>query len=162
MMMLLLFNLQHPTPPGFQVNHIPKGNLVCRCAKCFFFCTSPCVYFPAAVSRSFGCGACRGPACTLRRKLGPGPGFVARSLGVQSCGELTLFAGSLSAEPEPARPMETLLMLKNGFALDYCVPVSARLTSPQTLCSLTHARHNNSRASSFSLVMAMKGASACV
>ena len=30
------------------------------------------------------CGARRGDACTLRRKLGPGPGAVARVLGVQS------------------------------------------------------------------------------
>ena len=48
-----------------------------------------------------------GAACTLRRKLGPRPGSVTRAPGIQSCGELALFAGSLSAEPEPSRTTET-------------------------------------------------------
>ena len=72
------------------------------------FCTSPCISLPAAgVFSALGCGARRGPACTLQSKIGPRPGSVARALGVQSRSELPLCARSLSAEPEPTRHIET-------------------------------------------------------
>ena len=60
------------------------------------------------------CGERRGGACTLQRKLGPRLGSVARALGVQSRGELTLFAGPFRAEPEPSRALETHTKLYHG------------------------------------------------
>ena len=44
---------------------------------------------------------------TRPHKFGPHRGSLVRSPGVQNRGELALFAGSLSAEPEPSRTIET-------------------------------------------------------
>ena len=64
------------------------------------FCTLPCISLPAAgVFSALGCGARRGPACTLQSKIGPRPGSVARALGVQSCASWLCFTGLLSATP---------------------------------------------------------------
>ena len=62
---------------------------------------------PRVVSHALGCGVRRGPARTPRRKCGSRPGSVARALGVQSRAIWKVIAGSLSAEPEPTRPIET-------------------------------------------------------
>ena len=74
-----------------------------------FFCTleRSFLFRPRVFSRALGGGARREPAFILQRKLGPQPGFVERALGVHSREELALFAGPLSAEPEPTRTMET-------------------------------------------------------
>ena len=61
---------------------------------------------PRACPRVLGCGARRGAACTPRRKFGPRPGSVARAPGPQSRASWQAITGSLSAEPEPTRPME--------------------------------------------------------
>ena len=42
-----------------------------------------------------------------RRKFGPRPGSVASAVGVQSRASWQEITGSLSAEPEPSRTMET-------------------------------------------------------
>ena len=78
------------------------------CMECTFFAHSHALLFRSRVfSRALGCGARRGPACTLRSKIGPRPGSVASALGVQSRGELALFVGSLSAKPDLSKTMET-------------------------------------------------------
>ena len=47
--------------------------LVCGCTKCTFYSHGHAFLFrPRAFSRALGCGARTGPACALRRKLGPG------------------------------------------------------------------------------------------
>ena len=52
-------------------------------------------------------GHAGGPACTPRRKCGSRPGSVMRALGVQSRAIWQVIAGSLSAELEPIRRIET-------------------------------------------------------
>ena len=79
---------QLATPSGFQVNNIPKGNLVLLLCtpsiKLTFFSGIPYKTFlfcPRLFSRALGCGARRGAACTRRCKCGPRPGSVTRALG---------------------------------------------------------------------------------
>ena len=51
-----------------------------------FFCTPATTLVPAVdfFSRALGCGARTRPASTLRRKCGPRPGSLERTLGVHS------------------------------------------------------------------------------
>ena len=88
----------------------------------------------------------RRAACTLRRECGPPPGSVARALGIQSRGELALFAGSLSAQPDPSRSMETPKLVTFPF-----FHLSASVSeAPQQLSKAGELPYN-SRASSFPL-----------
>ena len=80
---------QLASPPGFNVAHIPKGNLV-HIYKCVFLARRHFFLFrPRVFPRSLGSVACREPARTPHASLGPGRGpwhvlwefKVARSLG---------------------------------------------------------------------------------
>ena len=91
----------------------PEGNLayVRMCIFTFFLRNTKLF---ASGRGSFialsGCGGCRGPACTPRCKCGSRAGSVAHAPGVQSREIWQVTTGSLSAELEPTRPMETPLM----------------------------------------------------
>ena len=66
-----------------------------------------------------------------RRKFGPRPGSVARALGVQSSASRQIITGSLSAELEPRRTMETQQFRDCVLLLLYhvCITPSLRLSS---------------------------------
>lgn len=49
----------------------------------FFSQRHPFLFQPRVFSLILGCAACRGAASTLRSKIEPRPGSVARALGVQ-------------------------------------------------------------------------------
>ena len=72
----------------------------------------------------------RGAVCTPWCKFGPRPGSVARALGVQSRGELAVFAGSFSADPEPIEPMETNPQTLFFFVLCCCVLLTVSVQQP--------------------------------
>ena len=104
-MMLPLFNLRHPRK--FKTTTSRRGAL-CVCMKCAFLHIGQLFLLrPWAVSRSLGCGSRRGPACTPRRKCVSRLGYVARALGAQSRTIWQVVAGSLPADLEPTRPIET-------------------------------------------------------
>ena len=87
------------------------GTVVCMllCTKCRLFAHPPPVLFrPRVFPHALGCGARRGPACTLGANFGPRPGSVARALGVQSRDFWQLVAGLLSDQRElTTRPLKT-------------------------------------------------------
>ena len=128
------------------------------CVRTKFIIFAHCHAFlfrPRIFSRALGCWAHRGSACTQRRKFGPRLGSVARALGIQSRGGLALVAGSLSAEPEPTRHMETPqmpLVFLFFCTLMLCTSICDKYyTSHQTWYAFTQPPYNSSRASSFSL-----------
>ena len=63
--------------------------------------------FRPRFSCALGCGARRGAECTLGASFGSGRGSAARALGVQGRENWQVNTGSLSAELEPTRRMET-------------------------------------------------------
>ena len=93
------------------------------------------LFRPRVFCRALGCGERRGPDCTPRCKCGSRPGSAGRALGVRSRVIWQVTTGSLSAELEPTRPMETpkmsLFLLR---ALLLCTSICYEYhTSPQTL-----------------------------
>ena len=64
---------------------------------------------PVGLSRALGCRARRGATCTPRRKFGSRVGSMARALGVRSREMWRVITGSLSAELEPSKSMETFI-----------------------------------------------------
>ena len=65
------------------------------------------LFRPGVFSRTLGCGARRGPACTPRCKCGSRPSSVARALGVQSSEIWQVTTGSLSGQLAPTKPVQT-------------------------------------------------------
>ena len=61
---------------------------------------------PRVFSRAPGCGARRGPCLCTRRKFGPGPGTFWRALWAFKA-NWPVLTGSLSAESEPCKTLET-------------------------------------------------------
>ena len=106
---------QLATPPGFQVNHITKGDLVYMYkTKIDFVRISVNVSLPAAgLSRAIGSGARGGPRCTLRRKLGTPAGLRGACSGHSKSREL----GSKSryrsppshSQPGPWKPITVMI-----------------------------------------------------
>ena len=116
---------------------------------------------PRIFSRALGCGARRGPACTLRHKPGPRLGSVARGLGAQSRASWEMITGSVSASPSLARqwkPHDLRLLL--SVLLLLCITPSLKLSS-----SLLRGSHGTTVAvahQALPFLMATDGASVCV
>lgn len=103
----------------------------CICMKNTFFYTFAMHLSSIAghFSRSQPRGV-QGPRLCTARKFGPRSDAVTRALGVRSRGVLALFAGLLSAEPEPSRMLEThanKMNLSAGFRVFCAVYNSSRL-----------------------------------
>ena len=115
---------------------------------------------PQLFPHALGCGARRGAGRVYtRHKFGPRMGSWARALGVQNCASWQVIAGSLSADPEPTRPMESpqisILSLFCALLLFleyHAAAVKSRLDSHDTAASLQ----------AFPFVTATNGASASV
>ena len=147
----LQISLQLATPPGFQVTHIPKGNLVSLCTKLTFPETFRDFLLRSRVlSCGFGSGVRRGLTCTSRRKCGFRQGSVARALGVQSRKIWQVIAGGPSAELEPSKPMGNPSCRVSYFLFFIRLPLAAVSQVPQQP-SLARQPRYNSRASNLSL-----------
>ena len=130
-----LFNLRHPRDSN---RPHPEGKPCTTYVQnaLFFAYRQP---FLSGRGSSLALSAARhsGPAgLYTTRKTWPGP--VARALGVQSRGELALFAGSLSAEPEPTRPGSPWKPPKCHFFVLRSAAVYQYLLRTSTTPALTH------------------------
>ena len=122
-----LFNLRHPrdfTSPTL-------------CANVFFWTFARFSPAPAGFSRTLGCGARRGPACTPRRKFGSRAGSVARTLGVQSRETWRVITGLLSAELKPNNQKRVCqLLFSTVVKALYLVAATVQEQSHINLCGL--------------------------
>ena len=102
----------------------------------------------------------KGGRVSTRRKFGPRLDSVARALGVQSRASWQVITGSLSAEPQPRRTMETPQFKKINLQLLYhvCIAPSLKLSN-----SLLYGSHGQTAVAYQALpfVTATDGASVC-
>ena len=133
--------------------------VICIWTQRTFFCTfaRPARPFAGLFSCSRLRGTQGGRVYTInRRKFGPRPGSVARALGVQSRANWQVITGSLSAEPEPRKTMETphlhfLAIAHSCMMLPLYHICITTVSQTLKLSTLWQPRYNSSRTSGSSL-----------
>ena len=118
---------------------IHQIHIVCFYTKCTLFANMHALLGrPRVVSRSFGCGARRRPACTRRRKCRSPPSSVACAPGVQSRAIWQVITGSQSASPSLAGQWKSHNAV---FLLCCCCIMPSASHRPSSFQALLCGRH---------------------